>query len=94
VQVDHAEALPTETTPSVPVLGGAFGMWVGWFPVVGEVVGGEIATTDDPEIYSVTLLLLTDEGDPLTFEGELDHRPLLRRPPRLPKVSGEIFGSP
>jgi hypothetical protein len=94
VQVDHAEQLPTEATPSVPVIGGTFGMWVGWFAIVGEVTSGEITTTDNPDIYNVTLLLLSDENVPLTFVGELDHRPLLRRPPRLPKVSGELLLSP
>jgi hypothetical protein len=94
VQVDHAAELPTAESPSVPVVGGAFALWVGWFGVVGDVVGGEIATTNNPDIYSVTLLLLSDDDLPLTFEGSLDHRPLLRRPPRLPKVSGELFAAP
>ena len=82
--------LPTESGDCIEVLGGAFVFRVGLHLVSGEVVGGSICATDDPDLYDVDIVLRTRYGDYLEFTGVLDHTPLNRKPPGLPKVSGVL----
>jgi hypothetical protein len=91
IEVQHEPELPTEEGECIDVLDGDFLFRVGWFQFThGRVVGGQICGTDDPNIFDVYLELETSKGECLEFIGELDHTPLTRRPPRLPKVYGVL----
>lgn len=90
VVVDHEAELPESCHDCVPVYGGSFAFKLGWLPVWGDVVGGEICGTYDPDVYEVYLMLRTWNGSYLCFEGQLDHRPLNASPPRLPVIHGVL----
>lgn len=90
VVVDHDARLPSSTEPVVPVEGGDFMYLLGWRFTSGDILGGNIATTGDPDVYSVFLVMLTNRGQLLCFDGELDHRPLYRFPPGVPTVHGYL----
>ncbi|QEG40931.1 hypothetical protein [Roseimaritima ulvae] len=90
VVVDHGNQLPEEEG-CVPVEGGEFQYLSGWRFKHGFVVDGDICTTDDPDVYSVFLYMVTYQGETLLFYGELDHRPLNQFPPGLPTVEGRLY---
>ena len=90
VQVDHGNVLPVGEGNCVPVLGGSFAFTYKLSFVSGEIIGGEICATANPDLYVIELQTLTDDGVPLCFDGTLDHSPLRRRPPRPPVIQGTL----
>ncbi len=90
VQIDHNAELPQDVGSSVPISDGVFSFRLGWLFISGEVIGGEIRR-EGSDLFSVSVLMLTRGGIPLYFDGELDHEPLSRRPPRPPVIRGSLF---
>ncbi len=90
VQIDHHNLLPIPVNLSVPIVGGSFLFRVDWVFVGGEIVGGSVSSTPNPDIFNVDVLMFGNDGNLYCFSGQLDHRPLRLRRPRMPTIQGSL----